>query len=633
MVKDVKLKKGMCRDEVNRLLKENDVDLELVDEIYGGVDYKYNWRCECGEVFTRKWYNIKKFNYIKCKKCSKISSEVYNVKHINLKKYMDKYEVNNLLNTLFELDDEIYLGYNYKHNWRCSCGNVFKRTWHDIKAYGRVKCEVCRRCIKKDYNDISDVRLIKNMSKNKVNMLIEKWLELEDDIYVNNKYLHNWKCINCGARFQRTWSNIRSKNLTSCNRCNRNYIDEKYKYEVEKDDEYKYIRSFKIGERLNQGNKNKEPYVQVKHIYCKHIYETPIKSFINKKYNCPKCCGSYENSFAYHIEQELGEAIDKYWDFNKNTINPYMINKNGHTEIWIKCKKFNYHKSYKTTPNRFNANKNRCPYCKKSKVHSKDSFAQYHISNTDKDFLEKYWDYNKNEINPYEVSFKSHKKIWVKCQKKLYHESYIISCNSFTSKINSNNNGCPSCHPKSYENVHLYDSFGYNYFNLIQCWSDNNNISPFRISKGNPKKMKFICPECGLEFKRSIYDIVRRQNIKCSNCSLSEGEKSIESWINKNKFIYVYEKEFENLTGLGGGRLSYDFYLPEYKLLIEYQGEFHDGSLLEVCQTEEQYKKQQEHDRRKREYATTNGYELLEIWHQDFDNIEEILDRKIGSLL
>ncbi|CCL55131.1 hypothetical protein ACKTJW_003212 [Clostridioides difficile] len=74
-----------------------------------------------------------------------------------------------------------------------------------------------------------------------------------------------------------------------------------------------------------------------------------------------------------------------------------------------------------------------------------------------------------------------------------------------------------------------------------------------------------------------------------------------------------------------------DFILPKLNIWIEYNGEFHDGSLTNSYQTEEQYEKQQEHDRKKREYAKNNGYKLLEIWYWDFDNIEEILDREIGK--
>ena len=41
-------------------------------------------------------------------------------------------------------------------------------------------------------------------------------------------------------------------------------------------------------------------------------------------------------------------------------------------------------------------------------------------------------------------------------------------------------------------------------------------------------------------------------------------------------------------------------------MLIEYQGEFHDGTAN--IQTEEDFKIQSEHDRRKAEYARENNY-------------------------
>ncbi|MEL0667630.1 zinc-ribbon domain-containing protein, partial [Clostridioides difficile] len=191
---------------------------------------------------------------------------------------------------------------------------------------------------------------------------------------------------------------------------------------------------------------------------------------------------------------------------------------------------------------------------------------------------------------------------------------------------------CSYCNPSGNNpKVHFKDSFGYNHFDKVISWHKDNIISPFKISPNSHRKIKFICHECGNIFEKQLKDVHRGQ--WCVVCSKSKGEKVIETWLIKNNIKYNYEEKFKNLIGLSGGSLSYDFYLQEYKLLIEYQGEFHDGSLLEVCQTEEQYKQQQEHDRRKREYAKNNGYKLLEIWYWNFDNIEEILDKEIGSLL
>ena len=90
----------------------------------------------------------------------------------------------------------------------------------------------------------------------------------------------------------------------------------------------------------------------------------------------------------------------------------------------------------------------------------------------------------------------------------------------------------------------------------------------------------------------------------------------------------IIQKKYKDLTGVNSGLLSYDFYIPQKNILIEYQGEYHDGTAGN--QTNEEFIIQQEHDRRKRQYAKDHNIKLLEIWYWDFDNIEEILSRELG---
>lgn len=110
----------------------------------------------------------------------------------------------------------------------------------------------------------------------------------------------------------------------------------------------------------------------------------------------------------------------------------------------------------------------------------------------------------------------------------------------------------------------------------------------------------------------------------CPHCSQSKGEARISQYLIANNITFESQYKFDDLIGLGGGRLSYDFYLPSYNILIEYQGEFHDGK-TNGFQTEEQLCVQKEHDKRKRTYARTHGYLLLELWHQDIESVEKIL--------
>lgn len=117
----------------------------------------------------------------------------------------------------------------------------------------------------------------------------------------------------------------------------------------------------------------------------------------------------------------------------------------------------------------------------------------------------------------------------------------------------------------------------------------------------------------------------------CPVCNTPKGEKIIKAFLDKNKISYIIQKKYNQLVGIGGGLLSYDFYLPQYNLLIEFQGLQHDKP-VEYFGGEEQLKIQQEHDKRKREYAKQNNINLLEIWYYDIDNIESILLQKINNL-
>lgn len=80
--------------------------------------------------------------------------------------------------------------------------------------------------------------------------------------------------------------------------------------------------------------------------------------------------------------------------------------------------------------------------------------------------------------------------------------------------------------------------------------------------------------------------------------------------------------------------MSYDFHITGTKILIEYQGIQHYKP-VDAFGGKEQYEKQKEHDRRKREYAKKNGYRLIEISYK-YDTYEKVaayLDKHLLPLL
>lgn len=477
---------------------------------------------------------------------------------------------------------------------------------------------------------------------------------------------------------------------------------EKHKQEVENRG-YIYIGTYTKGEYTIDKHlyMNCMRYIRVKCPYCGAEYDVVFYMF-KRGQNCSKCCQKYKNSFAYYIEQELKEPLDKYWDFEKNELNPYYIYKNSNKKVWIKCTKTDYHGSYKINCHNFTSNQ-RCPYCSHAhgrKVHPKDSFAQWGIDNVDPNFIKKYWS-DKNAINPFTIAPNSTKKVWIKCQNKDYHNDYLVSCNNFY-----NSNRCPYCsnqkiHPKDsfgqwlidtygdnaldkywsnkntvdpfaiapqsnkkvwimcqendYHNdnggyeitcnnfyngnkcpycssnkIHKLDSFGYLYPEKAKYWSKRNKKSPYEILPHSNKKYWFYCEDCGEEFESALsYITENKRSMKCKNCNSSKGEQKINKWLVNNNINFIPQKEFEGLVGLKGKNLSYDFYLPNYNMLIEYQGEFHDGTAQYY---KGHFEYQQEHDRRKKQYTIDHNINLLEIWYWDFKNINKILEENLMKI-
>lgn len=143
------------------------------------------------------------------------------------------------------------------------------------------------------------------------------------------------------------------------------------------------------------------------------------------------------------------------------------------------------------------------------------------------------------------------------------------------------------------------------------------------------KCLRLLCDKHG-EFKTSWTNYQRYCG--CPICNSSMGERRIINYLRENQIEYEPQKRFEGLVGVGNKKLSYDFYLPTYNTLIEYQGAQHDSlghfsSSLEDA--EYNLERQKEHDKRKREYANMNGYNLLEIWYYKFNKIEDILDNML----
>lgn len=122
-------------------------------------------------------------------------------------------------------------------------------------------------------------------------------------------------------------------------------------------------------------------------------------------------------------------------------------------------------------------------------------------------------------------------------------------------------------------------------------------------------KIKHICSRCGNIYEQTPYNHL--ENYGCPICNESHGERYIRNYLDEHNIKYESQKRFHDLKDKT--YLSYDFYLPEYNTLIEYQGKQHYESVSFNGKDYTDLEKQQYHDNLKREYAKNNGYKLLEL--------------------
>lgn len=267
------------------------------------------------------------------------------------------------------------------------------------------------------------------------------------------------------------------------------------------------------------------------------------------------------------------------------------------------------------------------------------SFEQWCINNNKQDVLDR-WDYDLNNCKPSEISYGTVKKFYFKCPKGV-HDSELKEIQHFTNRHNKNINSkaldCKQC-----------NSLGFIYPESLKYWSDKNKKSPYEYAHGSDSFVWFKCPNGKhIDYYRTISNSILC-NFRCPECEYSKGEERISNELNNKNYIkthqdeydklfdkchnkyYIPQKTFNGLVGLKNGLLSYDFYIPKLNLLIEFQGEQHEHYCKWFHNSKEDFERQLEHDRRKREYAEKHNIKLLEIWYYDFDRIEEILSEYIG---
>lgn len=107
---------------------------------------------------------------------------------------------------------------------------------------------------------------------------------------------------------------------------------------------------------------------------------------------------------------------------------------------------------------------------------------------------------------------------------------------------------------------------------------------------------------------------------------ISKGEHEVIRILEKKNIQYEKEKTFQSCLSPKGYKLRFDFYLPEFNILIEYNGHHHYQPINKYRKAKITHEKTVINDRIKDDFAKEHNIKLIKIPYWDFDQTEMYVD-------
>jgi predicted nucleic acid-binding Zn-ribbon protein len=337
---------------------------------------------------------------------------------------------------------------------------------------------------------------------------------------------------------------------------------------------------------------------------CGIIFEqTPDIHWNN--HGCPSCNGGVKITNDEFIKRAILVFGDRFDYSLVNYINAFI-------SIKIICKN---HGIFKQNPSEHISGRMGCKKCASENRINK-------LSSNIQEFIEKAI---KIHGGLYDYSFVDYKrwniKIKIKCNK----------CGTIfeqTPNTHLNGHGCNKC-CKSGVTLTL-ENFIQKSKKLNGDEFDYSFIDEYINGK---TKVKIKCNRCG-----NIFNQIPQKHLLghgCPRCKISHGERQIEKWLNDNNIEYETQKTFNNLKGNKNRKLRFDFYLSNYNIAIEYDGEqhFREYNIIKnEIERKEALKIIKEYDKIKNIFCKKEKIKIIRIPYWDFKDIKKILNKEILNI-
>lgn len=137
-------------------------------------------------------------------------------------------------------------------------------------------------------------------------------------------------------------------------------------------------------------------------------------------------------------------------------------------------------------------------------------------------------------------------------------------------------------------------------------------------------KIMWLCQcKCGKYTTVAGSDLTTGNTASCGCKHKSMGEINCENSLINSNIQYYTQYSFDNCYNPNTNKLlKFDFYLPEYNICIECDGQQHFNP-VSVFGGKEAFRKQQQNDEIKNQYCKDNNITLIRIPYWDYDKLDE----------
>ena len=309
---------------------------------------------------------------------------------------------------------------------------------------------------------------------------------------------------------------------------------------------------------------------------------------------CPMCAN--RTTVKSNCLATTHPDLANQWHLTKNgKLTPYDITVGSVKEVWWKCDKGDDHE-WKTRAVYRNAGSG-CLVCDGKKVVLSNCLATI---NPD---LAKQWHPTKNgKLTPYDVSEKSGKSVWWKCEKGDDHEW------KSTVGDRTNGNGCSVCSGKK---VVLSNCLATINPDLANQWhpTKNGKLTPYDVGAGSGKKVWWKCDK-GDDHEWNAQIGSRAIGNGCPFCTLTPQSKQ------ELTITFELMKLFKNIdpkglkTQLDGRLRAIDIFIPKLNLCVEFDGSYW-------------HKEKRDIDKIKSEMLFEEGFKLIRVREEPLEKLYE----------